>query len=274
LPLNGGTAVSDRSSPALEFRAVSFSYGSDSLIDDLDFAVGAGEFLGLVGPNGSGKTTIVKLASRVLRSRSGRVLVGGEDIGRLRPRDLACRIAVVPQESGVSFPYRVAEIVLMGRAPYHGLLAFDGEEDLAVAREVMALTDTERLADRYFFELSGGEKQMVVIARALAQEPEILLLDEPTAFLDIRHQIEIYELIRRLNREQGITVVSVMHDLNLAGLYCERLLLLKQGRVVRTGRPGDVLTPATVRDVFEADVHIETHPATGKVTVLPLSRMR
>lgn len=267
-------SVRTSTSPTLEFRSVSFSYGSDPLIEDLDLVVGAGEFLGLVGPNGSGKTTIVKLASRVLRPSSGRVLVGGEDVGRLRPRDLARRVAVVPQESGVSFPYRVAEIVLMGRAPYHGPLAFDGEKDLAVAREVMALTDTERLAERYFFELSGGEKQMVVIARALSQEPEILLLDEPTAFLDIRHQIEIYELIRRLNREQGITVVSVMHDLNLAGLYCERLLLLKQGRVVRTGPPGEVLTPASVREVFEADVHVETHAATGKVTVLPLSRMK
>jgi len=265
--------MNEKPNPALEFRGVSFSYGADPLFEDLDFAVGAGDFLGLVGPNGSGKTTIVKLASRVLRSHSGRVLVRGEDIGSLRPRDLAHRVAVVPQESSVSFPYRVVEIVLMGRAPYHGPLAFEGAEDLEVAREVMALTDTARLADRYFFELSGGEKQMVVIARALAQEPEILLLDEPTAFLDIRHQIEIYELIRRLNREQGITVVSVMHDLNLASLYCERLMLLKQGSIVRTGRPEEVLTSTTVREVFEADVHIETHQATGKVTVLPLSRM-
>ena len=265
--------MNTQASPALQFQNLHYNYGREPLIEDLTASINPGEFIGLIGPNGSGKTTLVKLASRTLKPLSGQVFLHGVDLARIRARDLARRVAVVPQESTVSFPYRVVEIILMGRAPYHGAFAFEGEADLAVAREVMALTDTERLADRTFYELSGGEKQMVVIARALAQEPEVLLLDEPTAFLDIRHQIEIYELIRRLNRERGLTVVSVMHDLNLAALYCERLVLIKSGKVVRSGRPEAVLTGPIVREVFEADVHVETHRATGKVTVLPVSRM-
>jgi len=171
---------------------------------------------------------------------------------------------VVPQENPVNFPYTVTEIVLMGRASHHSSLALEGKKDLEIGRQSMELTETFALADRYLHELSGGEKQCVIIARALAQEPQILLLDEPSAFLDLRHQVQILELLRRLNREQGLTIIAALHDLNLAALFFPRLLMLRAGKIYRDGSPKDVLTEETIYEVYGIRTQVQQDPSGDK----------
>jgi len=228
--------------------------------------------LGVIGPNGSGKSTLMRLLSGVLRPSSGTIQVHGQPIGTYSRRDLARAIAVVPQDTVIEFPFSVTEVVLMGRSPHLGSFAFEGDRDLDVARRAMQHTGVLELADRSIHELSGGERQRVVLARALAQETDILLLDEPAAFLDIRHEVEIYDLLQALQRE-GKSVLTVLHDLNLAALYCDRVALLKAGRVVRTGTPAEVITYTVLTEVYETEVYVDVNGVTGAMNVLPLSRM-
>jgi len=210
-----------------------------------------------------------KLLTRVLRPQRGELQLEGRDYGRLTTRQLARRIAVVPQESPVLFPFTVAEVVLMGRAPYIGSFAFERHEDLEVARRAMEQTDVADLADRLMGELSGGEKQRVIVARALAQQPEILMLDEPTSSLDIKHQIGVYELLATLNRERGLTVLTVSHDLNMAAQYCRRLVLLRRGRVHQSGTPLEVISAENIREVYGAEVAVERRGQPPTPFVLP-----
>ncbi|MBM4081278.1 MAG: heme ABC transporter ATP-binding protein [Planctomycetes bacterium] len=254
----------------IEVSQLTFSYNLRPVLDGVELTVGRGEFVGLLGPNGSGKTTLLRLLSRVLRPKSGRVCIEGRDLAHMPQAEIARIVAVVPQETALVFPFTVAEVVLMGRSPHLGLLAFEREKDVEIARQAMAQTDTLSFADRYLHELSGGEKQGVIIARALAQEPKILLLDEPTAFLDIKHQISVYELLVRLNRECGLTILAVSHDLNLAAQYCQRLVLLKQGKVFAGGPPAQVVTAENIRQVYEAEVTVEKNPRTGAPWIMPL----
>ena len=255
----------------IEVRDLAFSYDGAPFIEGVGFRVGAGEFCGIVGPNGSGKTTLLKLLSKLIKPVEGSIELGGRDLAGMSVREMAKEVAVVPQETSITFPFRVIEVVLMGRAPYLGGFRFEGPEDLEIARRAMELTGINRLADRYFFELSGGEKQMVIIARALAQQAGVMLLDEPTAFLDIRHQVEIYDLIKGLNLEKGLTVVSVLHDLNLASLYCDWLIMLDRGRVYRMGKAEEVLTYANIREVYGTEVYITRNDLTGRLNILPMS---
>jgi len=255
----------------IEVQDLAFSYDGAPFIEGISFRVGAGEFCGIVGPNGSGKTTLLKLFSKLLKPEEGSIRLGGKEIASMSVRDMAKEVAVVPQETSIAFPFRVAEVVLMGRSPYLGGFRFEGAEDLEVAQRAMELTGTADLAERYFFELSGGEKQMVIIARALAQQAGVMLLDEPTAFLDIRHQVEIYDLIKGLNLEKGLTVVSVLHDLNLASLYCDWLIMLDRGRVYRMGKAEEVLTYANIREVYGTEVYITRNDLTGRLNILPMS---
>jgi len=255
----------------IEVRDLAFSYGGTPFIEDIGFRVGAGEFCGIVGPNGSGKTTLLKLLSKLLKPVRGTIGLGGCDLAGMSVRDMAKEVAVVPQETSIAFPFRVIEIVLMGRAPYLGGFRFEGTEDLEIAQRAMELTGTAGLADRHYFELSGGEKQMVIIARALAQQTRVLLLDEPTAFLDIRHQVGIYDLIKGLNLRKGLTVVSVLHDLNLASLYCDWLVMLDRGRVHRMGKAEEVLTYSNIREVYGTEVYITRNELTGRLNILPMS---
>jgi iron complex transport system ATP-binding protein len=215
--------------PALRTESLTFAYKDKPVLNNVSLSVEHGEMVGILGPNGSGKTTLLKIFSAVLTG-TGEVKVNGRRIETYGKRELSRLFAVVPQESQVLFPYTVAEIVLMGRASYHSPLALEGERDIEVARASMELTDCLSFAERYLHELSGGEKQRVIIARALAQEPEILLLDEPSAFLDLKHQVQIFELMRRLNRERGLTIVAALHDLNLAALFFPRLVMLRDGK--------------------------------------------
>src|SRR5436309_3151923 len=212
---------------------------------------------GMIGPNGSGKTTLLKILAAVLVG-AGEVKINDKDIRSYNRRELSRLLAVVPQDNQVNFPYSAAEIVLMGRAALHGPFSLEGKRDLEVAKQSMQLTETLSFADRYLHELSGGEKQCVIIARALAQEPQILLLDEPSAFLDLRHQVQILELLRRLNREQGLTIIAALHDLNLAALFFPRLLMLRAGKIYRDGTPRDVLTEQTIEEVYGIRVQVQT----------------
>jgi iron complex transport system ATP-binding protein len=257
--------------PALELRQVGFGYGRDPVVQDVSFAVAAGEFLGVIGPNGSGKSTLLRLISGYLRPWRGQVLVQGQAVERYERRQLGRLIGAVPQETAVTFPFSVTEMVLFGRTPHAGGFGFDRDSDLAAAQRAMQRTETAHLARRAVTELSGGERQRVILARALAQEPSILLLDEPAAFLDIRHAVEMYDLLRDLQRE-GMTVVSVLHDLNMAALYCDRLLLLQDGRVARAGTPAEVITYANLTEVYGTEVYVALNDITGCLNVLPLSR--
>lgn len=251
---------------AIQTDKLAFAYKDKAVLDGVSLSVKKGEMLGVLGPNGSGKTTLLKILSGVLIGE-GEVNIKGEPVRRYGRRKLSRLCAVVPQENHVSFPYTVAEIVLMARASHHNPLAFEGVADRKIARQSMQLTGTLPLAERYLHELSGGEKQRVVIARALAQEPEILLLDEPSAFLDLKHQVQVLELLRRLNRERGITIVAALHDLNLAALFFPRLMMLRDGKIYRDGAPGEVLTEKTIEEVYGIRVRIEPDGATPRLFI-------
>ncbi len=250
---------------------VSFAYGTIHALSELSFSVMKGEILGLLGPNGSGKSTAVRILSRVLAPRSGCVRLDGKDLALYSREELARQIAVVPQETRIELPFSALEVVLMGRSPHIGRLSFERTEDLQIAYRAMEQTGVRELAAREIHGLSGGERQRVILARAVAQEPRVLLLDEPTAFLDIKHQVEVYDLVKTLSRQASLTVIAVLHDLNLAALYCDRLALLKAGRLFCVGAPEEVLTYATIKTVYETEVYIGLNDITGKVHILPLA---
>ncbi len=258
-------------SGGIELSNVTFGYGRKAVLEGITFSVRRGEFVGVIGPNGSGKSTLLRLMSGVVRPWRGRIAIDGRAVEDYRRRELSRLIAVVPQETTISFPFSVMEMVLLGRTPHLGGFGFEGDPDLHAARRAMERTQTADLAGRAITELSGGERQRVILARALAQEAAFLLLDEPTAFLDIRHEVEIYDLLRDLQQE-GMTIVSVLHDLNLAALYCEQVILLHEGRVARRGRPEDVMTYSTLTEVYGTEIYVATNDITGTLNVLPLDR--
>lgn len=255
----------------LRLEKIGFKYAEDWTLKDISFDVLKGEFMGVLGPNGSGKTTLLKLIDGLLRPREGGLWIEGRSVPDMKRAAIAKLVAVVPQDSQMIFPFTVQEIVLMGRMPHLSQWRFEGEKDFQIARGAMEMTGTWSLAARRMSTLSGGERQRVLIARALAQQPRILLLDEPTAFLDIRHQIDFFDLIRRLNRDQALTVIAVSHDINLASLYCDRILLLKEGRMHGMGEPAAVITASHIQDVYQTPVSVDRNPVTGRPTVTPLS---
>ncbi len=259
--------------PAVRMEKVSFRYDRAWVLRGVSLDVERGAFLGILGPNGSGKTTLLNLVDGILSPREGRVLLEGADASSLDRNELARMVAVVPQDSPLIFPFTVQEIVLMGRAPHLGRWRFEGKRDFEIARDAMEKTGTLPLAGRPMSALSGGERQRVFIARALAQEPRILLLDEPTSNLDIRHQSEFFSLVAELNRTQGLTVIAVSHDINLASLYCRRIVLLKDGTVHGEGRPEEIISEESIRNVFGVPVRVDRHPQTGKPRIAPICNM-
>jgi iron complex transport system ATP-binding protein len=238
-------------------------------LHSVDLELRCGEVMGLVGPNGSGKTTLIRAATGGLRPQSGSVSLQGEDMGTLTARDIALRVAVVPQSPVLPDAFTALECVLMGRTPHLRLLENEGAADIEIARRAMLATETWQLASRPVGELSGGERQRVLVARALAQDTAVLLLDEPTAHLDIGHQASVLRLMRALATGEGKAVLAVIHDLTLAARFCDRLVLLHAGEVVADGAPGDVLRADLLRRVYDASVDVFPHPQTGRPVVAP-----
>src|SRR4051794_36357402 len=261
----------------LAARDVSFAYArrpaaATPVLDRVSVDVERGTIVGLLGPNGSGKTTLLKILAGVLQPQSGRVEIDGAAIGGLTRRELARRIAVVPQETHSTFDFSVMDMVLMGRYPHLGPFELEGAADQNIAHEALVATGTAALEARAFATLSGGEKQRVTIASALAQASEMLLLDEPTASLDLGYQFEIAALLRRLNAERRTTMIVSTHDLNLAASLCEHIVLLKAGRVLAHGRTKETLTAENIRRLYEVDADVQFHPRAGHLTVVPIAR--
>jgi iron complex transport system ATP-binding protein len=241
--------------PALAFEGVRVELGGRRVLADVTLALQPGEVLGLAGPNGAGKTTLLRVAARIVRPQAGGISVGGRPLAAFSRRELARELAVVPQNTQVAFPFSVAEVVLMGRSPHLAAWSFETPADLDRARRAMAEVGIEGLADRSILELSGGERQLVLIARALTQDPRALLLDEPTSHLDLQHRLRVLERVREFARS-GRSALVVSHDLVLAASACDRLALLGQGRLLAVGAPAAVLTPENLRRAYgiRADV--------------------
>jgi iron complex transport system ATP-binding protein len=259
-------------SATLEAERVTAGYGARDVVTEVTVTVAPADLVGVIGPNGCGKTTLVRLLSGALAPRSGTVRLDGHPLAARSRREVARRVAVVAQDAPLLLPFTVLETVLMGRAPHLPPLAFPRAEDLTIARAALAQVDLRDLEARPLVALSGGERQRVLLARALAQEPEVLLLDEPTTHLDLRHQVGILDVVCELGRRRGVGTLVVLHDLNLAALYCRHLLLLVGGRVVCAGSPAEVLTAARLAEAFGARVHVGRHAITGEPIVLPLRR--
>ncbi len=254
-------------SPAsVDARAVSFSVEAKTLLDSVDVRAERGQFVGLIGPNGAGKSTLLRTLSGVLRNQEGAVWLEGSDLQSMPARDVAAMLALVPQIAPYTQGFTAFELVLMGRYPHLGRFQVEGENDDRVAKAAMRLTETEEFETRTLDTLSGGERQRVFLARALAQQPRILLLDEPTSNLDILHQLTILGLVRKLV-EEGLTAIAAIHDLNLAARYFDRLVLISEGRVLTEGRPEEVLTPETIESAFGVRAAVYREPVTDALAI-------
>ncbi len=252
----------------LEVEAVSWGVAGARIVREVSLSCPPGSLVGLIGPNGSGKTSLLRCIYRVLRPDAGLVRLDADEVWRLSARQAARRIGVVLQEHGGEFDFSVREMVLMGRAPHKALFERDSAEDVRLADEALRKVDMLAFAERSFATLSGGEKQRVLVARALAQQPRLLVLDEPTNHLDIRYQLEALDLVRGL----GVTTIAAMHDLNLAALYCDRLYVLKAGALVASGAPEAVLTAELIQAVYGVRAEVAPHPRTGRLHVVFLPR--
>jgi len=253
----------------VEIQGLSFSFEGKRVLKDISLSIGDEEFLGLMGPNGSGKTTLLRCMMNFLKPEQGAVLIDAKPIHTMSDKDLAQLFAVVPQTSQIEFSFTAYEMVMMGRIPHaKSRLSSETKADAKAVRDAMERTNTWQFSDRQYASLSGGERQRVIIARALAQQPTILLLDEPTVYLDITGQLEIMDLLRELNRE-GLTIIAVMHDINLASRYCGRIALLHDGRLESQGTPEEVFTPDNIIRIYDVDVIVRKDPLTNSVSVIP-----
>jgi len=255
----------------LNVNGVECRYGSVKVIEDVSFSVKEGDFVGILGPNGSGKTTLLKSISRTLKPHKGTILLNEADIYTLKGIDVAKQLAVVPQDTNIGFSFAALDVVLMGRNPHMSRFQIESSKDMAIAKKAMMVTNTWQFAERPINELSGGEKQRVIIARALAQEPAILLLDEPLTHLDIINQLEIMDLVKELCVKEKLIVLAVFHDLNLAARYCTSAIMLKKGKIFAAGGLPEVLTSENIKGVFNVNAIVKKHLVTNSVFVIPLS---
>ncbi|RKX91097.1 MAG: ABC transporter [Spirochaetes bacterium] len=253
---------------AVELKGLSWRYNGRSVLSDVDLEIKKGSFTGIVGPNGAGKTTLLKLVLKLLSPDKDTVFIFDRDISSFLRKDLAKRISYVPQTINVDFSFSVHQIVSMGRNPHSGFFSGDPVRDSEVVQKAMKETEIENLKNKDIGSISGGELQRVIIARALAQEPDILALDEPTSHLDLNHQIRILSLVRSLSREKGITVIAVLHDFNHALEYCTSLVLMNKGKIVSSGSPEKVITPQRMKEIYGLNIKMETNPFTGKPYII------
>ncbi len=254
----------------LSVEGIRFGYSSSPVLDDVSFEAKGGDVIGIIGHNGCGKTTLLKCINRALHPGSGIVKLDGKDTLSMSRKDIAKEVGVVAQNTVITFPFTVLDMVLMGRFPSLERFAIESKDDLKIAMDAMDATSISYLASRPIDEISGGERQRVIIARALAQQPRALLLDEPTLHLDINHQFELMELIRSLAKEKGLLVIIVSHDLNLAARYCDKLIALDEGKIAAAGVVGDVLTPENLAKVFNirAEVQFDERVNSYEITIL------
>jgi len=247
------------------------SYGPLSVLWDLNFSIYKGDFFIIIGPNGSGKTTLLKILASITPLKSGKLEISGTPMENYSRKSLARIMALVPQSVPEDLPFTVRELVLMARSPHVGLLGLEREQDVRIAEEAMAFTGVKSLAERKIGQLSGGERQRAFIARAICQEPQIILLDEPTAALDLAHQVRVRDLMEKLRMEKNLTIVMVSHDINLAAMYGNRLMLLKKGRIVKLGAPSEVLTFETLEEAYECPLLVDESPLGNfqRVTLVP-----
>lgn len=258
----------------IKVKNLYFGYGKNLILKNINLEIKPGSFFCIIGPNGSGKSTLLKNISKSVLPQKGEIELDNINLLGMRPRQIAQKMAVVPQDTTTEFSFSVYEIVLMGRTPFLRRFENESTKDFALARWAMEITNTWHLRDRSVTEISGGERQRVIVARALAQEPRVILLDEPTAHLDIQHQVELLELLQSLNRTTGLTVIAVLHDLNLAAQFSEYIVLMKDGEIFAEGSPEQVLTPANIRKVYSMEVAITDNPLTGRFNVIPLGRAK
>jgi len=251
-------------------RALSLAYGSRTALERADLDARPGEVVGVLGPNGSSKSTLERVLAGVLSAYEGSAAFDGREVREIPRRELARALGVVQQEPEFSFPFTALEIVLMGRHPHLAGLAFESARDVEVAREALERCGAAAFAGRAIHELSSGERQRVVFARAVAQQPRFLLLDEPASFLDVRHQVGLYDVVRGLVEDRGCGAITVLHDLNLAAEYCDRIYLLRRGRIEAAGPTAEVFTYANLKRVFETEIYVDTNALTGKLLVAPL----
>lgn len=270
--IEGGADVTPAPTGALSIEGVSAGYGAKAVLDNICASIPRGEMLALVGPNGSGKSTLLSTIARLLTPTAGQVCLDGKSVHRLPTRELARRLGILPQNPVVPEGMRVFDLVARGRFPHQGLFKQWSAADEAAVETAMRMTDTLQFADRQVDDLSGGQRQRCWIAMAIAQETETILLDEPTAFLDMRYQVEILDLLHHLTRDHGRTVVVVLHDLNCAITYADRILFLKEGRLASDALAPSDCTPALISDVFDVEVLVAEHPRTGRPFVMPVSR--
>jgi len=264
--------------PAFEVRQLSFRYDSVRdrpsgdrsawVINGMEFTVRQGEIVGVIGPNGSGKSSLLKLLTKLVRPQEGTIRLFGAEFGALSRESISRQVAYIPQDLSYDFPFSVLDMVLMGRFPHRrgglwNLVGWERQEDLAVAEEAMIQTDVTHLANRMIGTLSAGERQRALLARALAQVPRVLMLDEPTAHLDLNHQLDVCRILQRVHAQLEMTVLLVSHDINLASQYCDRILVMKQGAVVCIGPPQDVINPRVLTEVYGCQVLVDAHPDTG-----------
>lgn len=252
---------------SVQAENVTYRIGQSSILREISIQIPSKRFVGLIGPNGSGKSTLLKMIYRVLQPDTGTVYLDDQNVHKMQMRSVFQRMAVVSQESVPNFDFSVQEIVMMGRTPHKSMFQSDTAEDLAIVEQALSRVDMTEYRKRSFLSLSGGEKQRVMIARALAQQAEIIVLDEPTNHLDIRHQLQLMDLVKHLD----VTVLAALHDLNLASVYCDDLYVLQDGKVVDSGTPEEVITPELLRDVFGVVAEVTLHPVTQKphITYLP-----
>lgn len=252
----------------LKIQNLSAGYYQEDIIKDISLDVNQGDFMGIIGPNGSGKTTLLRLVTRILHPWKGRIYFQQQNILQMDLKEFCCQVAFVSQDVATSFSFTVMELVLMGRIPHLKRLQFESKKDIEIAEGALSVTDSLNLKEKRIDELSAGERQRVIISRALAQEPVLLFLDEPTAHLDIGHQIQILDLLKKLNRQNNLTIVMVLHDLNLASAYCNRIVLLHNGAIFKEGTPEKVLTYQNIEAVYKTVVLVSDNPVTKKPNVI------